>query len=116
MVCSHTQPQYDHFFFVSEDKRDFGGGTISYDSAWSKQPSNIRYLKKSELCRKRGGLCLQRLHLPLQLTGVLDLPLLGPRRRLPVRQDPAERGPPRNQIVTPHLDQKKFNARQGYGS
>jgi hypothetical protein len=54
--------------------------------------TNIRYLKKRELCRKRGGLCLQRLHLPLQLTGVLDLPLLGPRRGLPVRQDPA---PPR---------------------
>lgn len=58
--------------------------------------ANIRYLKKRELCRKRGGLGLQRLHLPLQLTGVPDLPLLGPRRGLPVRQDPAHRGPRRN--------------------
>lgn len=46
------------------------------------------YLQEGELRGQRGGLSLQHLHLLLQLHDVPHLALLGPRRRLPVRQHP----------------------------
>jgi hypothetical protein len=56
------------------------------DVAWDEEDE--RYLEERELSGERRGLCLQDLHLLLQLHDVPHLALLGPRRRLPVRQHP----------------------------
>jgi hypothetical protein len=51
---------------------------------------NYTYLEDRELGGERSGLRLQDLHLLLQLGSVAHPPLLGPRRRLPVRQHPTK--------------------------